>query len=662
MSRVDVLADDRGLQGCLKAANVQKEWADAFIARHKITTLDDYVYATPHESWEKGVEALVNQVPTLKDNLIALARFRSAFDIGREALRQAAVPSTKQADLDEPLPEATLKSLNQDWERRYNLQLDPSLEPCEAFRSRLYREFRKSQLTVIEARKVKSVITVSQPRTQGSVTLGENLHLEFEKEEGVPIKSCVEYYLQLRVLAHAMAWAGNYQVDYEGSRVWMMDLSAALGYADGQAGHPCEMPGSLALKQALQETHLEWRSPLASPLGGSAGSGSPGAPKRKAAEETPPAGADAAKRPRALKADKFPTVSMVKGGRRLCKPFNDGRGCFTPGYPGRPSAQPGASAALQLRAAKHVAWRGLGDLVQFAWARPMVGNWLVIDLWAGFGGLCLALLAMGLRFHAVAAENDAIPFQVAQQILPQELCRIRDELQALPECRQIPVVTFLENVASMPADVRARFSAHCGGRGCVWLGAAAPFAVARLSRVKSRCVSAWLARSGNRAASRVSLVCFLATKWSTIFAELRVADSIWDEVSCKLRPLTLTKLQAFPAWAQGRGIGVDQLGPTPIRQHRTALFAGLTGERCPGNASKGLADHLLPPGLGKERHLEAACTLPSPFRVRPWPEPDVDFVLHALAVWQHHLAGYSAQCRRVFAQAQPSMRFAAPVP
>ena len=57
--------------------------------------------------------------------------------IGREALRQAAAPATKSVDLDEPLPEATMKSLNQDWARRYNLQLDPSLEPCEALRSRL---------------------------------------------------------------------------------------------------------------------------------------------------------------------------------------------------------------------------------------------------------------------------------------------------------------------------------------------------------------------------------------------------------------------------------------------------------------------------------------------------------------------------------------------
>ena len=194
----------------------------------------------------------------------------------------------------------------------------------------------------------------AQPRTQGSVTLGDNLHLEFEKEEGIPLKSCVEYNLQLRVLAHALAWAGNYQIDYEGSRCWMMELSTALGYADVALRNCMEfaggslswlqrndvltrgklatyvnrgMPGSLAMKQALQETHLEWRSPLPTSLGASAGSVAPATTKRKQEDPSMPVSDIVAKRPRNAKADKWQTVSMIKGGKRLCKPSNDGRGC-----------------------------------------------------------------------------------------------------------------------------------------------------------------------------------------------------------------------------------------------------------------------------------------------------------------------------------------------
>ena len=189
-----------------------------------------------------------------------------------------------------------------------------------------------------------------------------------------------------------------------------------------------------------------------------------------------------------------------------------------------------------------MAWRGLGDLPQFTWAKPLVGSWLVIDLWAGFSGLCVALLAMGVRFHAVAAENDIFPAQVAEQIMPQvvavdavetvtgtmfrpflqrrqvrgiilgggspcqgnsilntgrkgladtrsqqpqELVRIRQELQDLPECATLEIVTFLENVASMPREVMDQYTAWMGFPtyphrcGRLRMGATAPAAVVR---------------------------------------------------------------------------------------------------------------------------------------------------------------------------------------
>ena len=114
-----------------------------------------------------------------------------------------------------------------------------------------------------------------------------------------------------------MAWAGNYQVDYEGARHWMMDLSSALGYADGALRNCAEyasgsmlwmqrndiltrgklathvrrgLPGSLALKQALQETHLEWRSPLALAVGRVCRVWAPGDPQTTAWRGHPPGG------------------------------------------------------------------------------------------------------------------------------------------------------------------------------------------------------------------------------------------------------------------------------------------------------------------------------------------------------------------------------------
>jgi len=77
-----------------------------------------------------------------------------------------------------------------------------------------------------------------------------------------------------------------------------------------------------ALPEALHNTHLEWRSPSLSPV---LQDEKPNkrAPKREA--ETPPA--PPPKRERMVKSDAFQTISMLRGGKKICKPFNDGRGC-----------------------------------------------------------------------------------------------------------------------------------------------------------------------------------------------------------------------------------------------------------------------------------------------------------------------------------------------
>ena len=107
-------------------------------------------------------------------------------------------------------------------------------------------------------------------------------------------------------------------------------------------------PACEALERALEETHQDWRSrsmnslpedvPLqdarAAALADSPGGGRPkrireggrGDDERRAAKETSP-------KKRAKPASSsggsqsVPTVSMIRGGLKLCKPYNDNRGC-----------------------------------------------------------------------------------------------------------------------------------------------------------------------------------------------------------------------------------------------------------------------------------------------------------------------------------------------
>ena len=81
-------------------------------------------------------------------------------------------------------------------------------------------------------------------------------------------------------------------------------------------------------------------------------------------------------------------------------------------------AQEPPAVAAQLAAARPVTWRGSGELLQAPWAKPPKGTWLVIDLWAGISGLCIALLALGCQFYALAAESDPTARKCAAAVMP----------------------------------------------------------------------------------------------------------------------------------------------------------------------------------------------------------------------------------------------------
>ena len=187
-------------------------------------------------------------------------------------------------------------------------------------------------------------------KSQDSVALPCGLKLEFDRDIPLDITNAIQYYFGLRTLMYAWSWAGSYVTrDYDGKDRCMAPLSVTQGYADESLRCCMEYgQGSLwwfqrndqltrgkvsslvrrgytiasALPEALHNTHLEWRSPSLSPV---LQDDKPNkrAPKREA--ETPPA--PPPKRERMVKSDAHQTISMLRGGKKICKPFNDGRGC-----------------------------------------------------------------------------------------------------------------------------------------------------------------------------------------------------------------------------------------------------------------------------------------------------------------------------------------------
>ena len=235
VNRIDVFQTDRGLHSCFVAGNVRPEWEKEFVKQHNLETLEDFVYLVEAQDWEKSVGELVKAVSSLATNRIAIARFKASYEAGSQAIKNAALASSKSGpdNMDEPLPEATFNQVQRDFQARYNVTFDPALDPADALRARVYREFRKGLVSVIPIRSVKSILSSSVPKTQETVQLATGLRVEFEKESFADVSSAVQYYFGLRTLMNAWAWAGCYTTkDHDGATKMMMTLSCATNYAD----------------------------------------------------------------------------------------------------------------------------------------------------------------------------------------------------------------------------------------------------------------------------------------------------------------------------------------------------------------------------------------------------------------------------------------------
>ena len=336
--------DDQGLHACFKRARLEPSWIQEFCQSLKIETLEDYIYLFNKSSWENEIETHLQSIPALKDNRLALSRFKAAYEAGAAAIKNARDVASKidaDKDLDEPLGEVQMSQLMADWKKSYDLDMDPQLEPADTLRGRVFREFKRKSMTVLEMRKIKTVVSACVPSTTEVAVLSDSLALQLKREQISPIKDVVQYYWRLRTLCYCWAFCGNWMmVDHDGVSRKMMTLTEALSYADNALREAMTYgAGSLswlervdtltrgrmaslvrrgwsagqALKEARRESYLDWRSPtLIDPQA------STGTKRRPDGVPEPPS---KAARPLVR------TVSMLKGGKKLCKPWNDDRGC-----------------------------------------------------------------------------------------------------------------------------------------------------------------------------------------------------------------------------------------------------------------------------------------------------------------------------------------------
>ena len=162
-----------------------------------------------------------------------------------------------------------------------------AVPPADSLRARIWREMRRRTLTIIEMRKVKSVVGGTSPLDEDKISLEKGVTIQFNKVENQAPRSVIEYYLKLRILCYAWCWSGNFKAKCVDNKEYiMMSLSAAIDYADFVLRHTLlygnnnlgwmsrldlmtrgTMAGKVrrgmtaehALAEALRE-HIDWRS------------------------------------------------------------------------------------------------------------------------------------------------------------------------------------------------------------------------------------------------------------------------------------------------------------------------------------------------------------------------------------------------------------------
>jgi hypothetical protein len=229
--------------------------------------------------------------------------------------------------------------------------------------SRTYKEFRRGTATIADMKKIRSVLFDRNQKVDKRVPIGAGMSVLLNDSQQADTHSASttpEFYMKTRILANAWALSGNYRVQSKKqppTQITMMTLQQALDYCDYALRCSVEQgnsslkwledrdtatrkrmvmhmrrgwPASEALQEAIVESKLDWEPPQLMhhrPQGDD--SEQPPKRPRKAQEGGQPAKQDSGSQ-RSAKGGGKPavrTATTLSGGLRLCKPFNDDRGC-----------------------------------------------------------------------------------------------------------------------------------------------------------------------------------------------------------------------------------------------------------------------------------------------------------------------------------------------
>jgi hypothetical protein len=379
IQKINTSAADGGLKAVLEQAKVNPLLVTV-IMDEGVENLMEFSNYFTKDGFEAETLSLRDKVESLRGKQIEVARLRTALHLARGVIGRPAASGTAaspDADMEAPLDPLEYESMAKAWTGRYGVVLTMWLDPADNIVNRLFREFRKNSPSVIAVERVRSVYKDHNPRPEKKVALAGGLVMTLEGKEQIEVvKDIAHYYYALRVLANASAKAGNYEIDSKvekGTKVVFAPLDVNMDYADhafrsalkmGQwgtvkwlherdehtRGRMCTYmrggyPQGEALTRAIKDDEIKWMSSghldvemggtasgsrpdrSRSPRGAHAASGGKGGPRN--GPKKPAVGRT---QKQAFQKTHQRYANMAKGGKKICKAFNNGN-CSGPNCP-----------------------------------------------------------------------------------------------------------------------------------------------------------------------------------------------------------------------------------------------------------------------------------------------------------------------------------------
>ena len=241
--QIVITGEDGGLKSVFDLANVHADIFQVITGREGILTLREFVSSWKERNYEKHLTKWIDRsVPSCRGRRVEGSRLKLAWKAGFDRIqnddnltKNGSSSGSKKEDWEDELPSGEKEKLEESFNSMYHIVLDNPVFPCDPLTNRIWREFRRWQMSVTTTSQMKSLLCDQAPKNSERTQLGEHTTVISELPNVFVPKHVVEYYLGLRTLMNAWRRCGNYLVDSKskpGTHVLMMPWDAALNYAD----------------------------------------------------------------------------------------------------------------------------------------------------------------------------------------------------------------------------------------------------------------------------------------------------------------------------------------------------------------------------------------------------------------------------------------------